>query len=263
MSPIRFLPLLAAVLGMLAAAQAGAGTLQQVLARGTLRVGVVVAAPWTILDEETAELAGFEIDVARKLAADLDVEVEFVRYAHDRLVRAVEANEIDIIAAGLTISPERLRHVNFSQPYATGGIGMATNIMSTASVDRLENLNSPEFTIAVMAESTGEDLARRILSRARIEPYRSEADAAAALVAGDADVYLDEEPIPTFLALENPRTVDAPLREPLLETRSAFAVVKGDPDFVFYLNAWIEAREADTWLPTTYAYWFESLRWRD
>jgi polar amino acid transport system substrate-binding protein len=54
-----------------------------------------------------------------------------------------------------------------------------------------------------------------------------------------------------------------PLARPLLETRAAFAVAKGDADFLAYLNAWIEAREADTWLPATHAFWFETLRWRD
>ena len=42
-----------------------------------------------------------------------------------------------------------------------------------------------------------------------------------------------------------------------------FAVGKGDPDFLAFLDAWIEAREADTWLPTTHRYWFRTLQWRD
>jgi len=249
--------------GLAASLPADAGTLQQVLARGNIRVGISLAAPWAMRDADSGELSGFEIDVARKLAADLDVAVEFVRYDNDRLVRALEAGEIDLIAAGMTISVDRARHVNFSRPYATGGVRMATNIQATADVARLEDLNDPAYTIAVMADSVSEDLARRIMSRARIEPYRSEEDAAAALLTGKAHVYLDEEPVPTFLALEHPSIVDVPTSQLLVEARSAFAVVKGDPDFVFFLNAWIEAREADTWLPTTHEYWFGTLRWRD
>ena len=74
---------------------------------------------------------------------------------------------------------------------------------------------------------------------------------------------LDQEPVPTFLALAHPDVVDVPVNRPLLETRSAFAVGKGDPDFLAFLDAWIEAREADTWLPTTHRYWFRTLQWRD
>jgi polar amino acid transport system substrate-binding protein len=40
-------------------------------------------------------------------------------------------------------------------------------------------------------------------------------------------------------------------------------VTKGDPDFLAFLNAWIVAREADTWLPTLHRHWFRTLEWRD
>jgi ABC-type amino acid transport substrate-binding protein len=69
--------------------------------------------------------------------------------------------------------------------------------------------------------------------------------------------------VPTFLSLENPGVVDLPLAEPLLVSRAGFAVGKGDPDFLAFLNAWITAHEADTWLPTTTGYWFKSLRWQE
>jgi polar amino acid transport system substrate-binding protein len=75
--------------------------------------------------------------------------------------------------------------------------------------------------------------------------------------------YVEDEPIPTFLALENPGVIDVPMARPLLVSRAGFAVNKGDPDFLAFLNAWITAREADTWLPTTASYWFKSLAWQE
>jgi len=259
----RLFPVLAMLLSLFAVSgPVSAGTLQQVLTRGTLRVGVTLAEPWAMRDD-AGEYSGFEVDVARKLAADMDVEVEFRRYDYDALVRAIEANEIDLIAAGFTITPERALHVNFSNPYATGGISMATNVETTANVARLEELNSPDFTIAAIADSVAEDLAARVLPRARLETWRSEEDAIAALLSGDADVYLEQEPIPSFLELEYPRQVDVPIADPLLPAHNAFAVTRGDPDFLAFLNAWIIARDADTWLSTTHHYWFRALEWRD
>ncbi len=260
--PLNWLRITAALLALPVCGTAGAEKLQDVLTRGEIRVGVTLAAPWAIRDED-GEYRGFEIDVARRLAADLDVEVAFRRYEFGELIRALESGEIDIIASGLTISPERARHVNFSQPYAIGGIGIATNLASTAEVGRLEDLDDPQFSIAVLDRSVAAELAQRVLPSARIETFATEDEAAEALIAGEVDIYLDEEPIPTFLALAHPDVIDVPVSRPLLETRSAFAVGKGDPDFLAFLNAWIEAREADTWLPTTHRYWFRSLQWRD
>jgi polar amino acid transport system substrate-binding protein len=240
---------------------AAAAPLRQVLTSGKLRVGIVLAAPWAFR-AESGVLEGFEIDVATRLAADLDVTPEFVVYDYGELIPAIEAGEIDIVAAGLSITPERALHVNFSRPYATGGIGMATNIETTAAVDRLEALDSPDYRIAVLQGSVAAALLERILPRAAVESFEAADQAAAALLAGRVDAYLDDEPIPTFLALENPRSVDNPITRPLLETRSAFAVAKGDPDFLAYLAAWIEAHEADTFLPSSHQYWFKSLEWR-
>jgi polar amino acid transport system substrate-binding protein len=261
----RLRPLIFTFVGMatalLGSSMTLAGTLQQVLSRGNIRVGVTLAEPWTLRDED-GDYDGFEVDVARKLAADMGVDVEFLRYDYDEIVRALESGEIDLIAAGLTVTPERALHVNFSNPYAVSGIGIASNLEATSDVETLEQLNAPEYTVATVSDSIAEDLAQRILPRATHRSFLSEVDASEAVVNGDVDVYLEQEPIPSFLAVEYRFQVDA-RSEPLLPSPSAFAVGKGDPDFLAFLNAWIVAREADTWLPTVHRHWFRTLEWQD
>ena len=168
-----------------------------------------------------------------------------------------------MIAAGLTITPERALHVNFSQPYAESGIALATHLERTANVADMERARQRRIY----------DRGRRELRRRgartppggpvrgcrylhpsrppakRYSPVRSTATSRTS-------------PCPTFLALENPGVIDVPTARPLLASRAGFAVNKGDPDFLAFLNAWIVAREADTWLPTTASYWFKSLHWR-
>jgi polar amino acid transport system substrate-binding protein len=248
----------ACVLGGSAAAR----DLQEVLNAGTLRVGVTLFAPWAAR-ATGGELVGFEVDVARQLAADMGVEAQILPYDVDRLIPALESGEIDIIAAGLTITPERALHVNFSAPYAESGIGLATHVERTASVTDVAALDSETFTIAAVEDSVGAELARRLWPRARVQVFPSIEAASNALLAGDVHGYVEDEPVPTFLALENPAVIDVPTGRPLLVSPAGFAVGKGDPDFLAFLNAWITAREADTWLPTTASYWFESLRWRE
>jgi polar amino acid transport system substrate-binding protein len=242
--------------------QAAARDLQEVLNSGTLRVGVTLFAPWAV---RTAggELVGFEVDVARQLAADMGVEAQLLAYDVDRLVPALESGEIDLIAAGLTITPERALHVNFSAPYAESGVGLATHVERTANVTDAAALDSETFTIAAVEDSVGAQLARRLWPRARVQLFPSAEAASKALLAGEVHGYVEDEPVPTFLALENPGVVDVPTGRPLLVSPAGFAVNKGDPDFLAFLNAWITARNADTWLPTTASYWFESLRWQE
>jgi polar amino acid transport system substrate-binding protein len=247
---------------MALAGEAPARELQDVLNTGTLRVGVTLFAPWAARGSDN-ELVGFEVDVARQLAADLGVKAQLLAYDVDRLVPALEAGEIDIIAAGLTITPERALHVNFSQPYAESGIALATHVTRTANVTDIGALDNQEFTIAAVEGSVGATLAQRLWPRARVQTFTSVAAASEALLAGEVHGYVEDEPVPTFLALENPGVIDVPTARPLLASRAGFAVIKGDTDFLAFLNAWIVAREADTWLPTTASYWFKSLRWRE
>jgi polar amino acid transport system substrate-binding protein len=259
MARIAAAMVLAAIVG---GGDAAARDLQEVLNSGTLRVGVTLYPPWAARTAD-GELIGFEVDVARQLAADMGVRAQLFPYDVERLIPALESGEIDLIAAGLTITPERALHVNFSQPYAESGIGLATHIESTAQVKDTAALNSESFTIAAVEDSVGLELAARLWPRARIRAFPSVVAASEALLAGEVHGYVEDEPVPTFLSLENPTVVDVPVGRPLLVSRAGFAVNKGDPDFIAFLNAWIVARESDTWLPTTASYWFKSLRWRE
>jgi polar amino acid transport system substrate-binding protein len=258
----RMLAALVLAASLAASADAAARPLQDVLNHGTLRVGVALFPPWAMRADKN-DLGGFEIDVAKKLAEDMGVKADIVVYEWNRLIPALEADEIDIIAAGMTITPERALKVNFSNPYETGGITLATNVGSTANAKSLDDLNSSRYRFGVVDKSIAATLAERVLPDAKLATFKNAEEAEAALVAGKIDGLLEEQPGPAYLALEHPGKIDVPLSRPLLETRSGFAVAKGDADFLAFLDAWIIAREADTWLPSTYHYWFESLRWRD
>ncbi len=252
----------AALTMLVCAGNTAARDLQDVLNTGTLRVGVTLFAPWAERGRN-GELVGFEVDVTRQLAADLGVEAVLLPYEVDRLIPALESGEIDLIAAGLTITPERALHVNFSNPYAESGIALATHLERTAAVNDVTALNDESFTIAAVEGSVGVELARRLWPRARVRVFASAEQAGNALIAGEVHGYVEDEPVPTFLALENPGVIDVPMGRPLLASPAGFAVNKGDPDFLAFLYAWITAREADTWLPTTLSYWFKSLAWQE
>lgn len=239
-----------------------ARTLQEILNEGEIRVGVVLLMPWAVRTGP-GELIGFEIDVANELADDLGVDVDIRVYPEERIIGALEAGEVDLIAAGLTITPERALHVNFSNPYSTTGISMATNQETTVLVSDIADFDDAEYILATVTGSEAAELVARVFPQAESREFETVDAASAALIAGDVDAYLEEEPIPSYLALENPSTISAPLSGPLVQRRAGFAINKGDPDFLAYLNAWITSREADTWLPTIHGYWFSSLRWRE
>lgn len=63
------------------------------------------------------ELVGFDVELMHRLAARLDVRLEFVPYTFDSVVEQLDSGEIDLAMSGLVIKPERLLAVGFSRPY--------------------------------------------------------------------------------------------------------------------------------------------------
>lgn len=245
------------------AAQPAVATLNfsQILASHKLRIGTYLAAPYAVKDT-TGKLTGSEVDIGERLAKDMGVTPDIRIYEWEQLLPALQRGEIDIIVAGLSVTPQRALQVYFSNPYASSGVSIATNTKLTSGFSSLESLNKPEVAIGVLPGSISEQVARDIFSKASIKTFPDEAQAEAALVKGLLHAFVRSEPGPRFLALKHPKEVDVPISRPLLSTREAFAVRRGDSDFVNFLNAWIVAREADAWLTSTRKYWFESLDWQ-
>ncbi len=237
------------------------GTLKHVLKTHTLRVGVSLFTPWTLKNQK-GELIGFEIDVANQLAKDLGVEVDLKVFDWKDIIPALLNEQIDIVVAGMTITPQRALKVSFSQPYADSGVGLATNVTLTKGFTGLQDLNLPTTKIAAISKTVSEDLVRRIFPKAKLTSYSSSQEAIQALLDGQVHGYVEHNPIPTFLAIDHPQKVDEPLSRPLLRTFAGFAVNHGNPDFLNFLNAWITAHEADGWLDSAQDYWFESVDWR-
>lgn len=235
----------------------------QVLAAHTLRVGVFPATPYVIKGKD-GQLTGSEVDIAKRLAKDMGVDVKFQQYAQwEQLIPALQRGDIDIIVSGLSITPERALQVYFSRPYASSGIGIATNTKLTAGFTSIDDLNRPSVAIGVLSGTVSEQVARELFDKASIKTFSDESKVEDALLKGLLHAYVRSEPAPRFLALRHPKLIDVPVAKPLLTTREAFAVRKGDSDFINFLNAWIEARSADAWLGSTHRYWFETLDWQE
>ena len=237
------------------------GTLESILENGTLRVGVSLFTPWT-LKTKNGDIVGFEIDVAKQLAKDLGVKPEFHVLDWEKIIPTLLNRKIDIIIAGIVITPQRALKVNFSQPYDSSGIGLATNISLTKTFKGSKDLNKPDVTIASVTGTIAEDLTRRVFPKATLKTFATSQEAIQAVTKGKVHGYVEHKPITTFLVLDHPETVDEPLSKPLLETKAGFAINKGDPDFINFLNAWIISHKADTWLASAHKYWFDTLDWQ-
>ena len=90
--------------------------IDKVMRKGTLRVGLSSFVPWAMQDKK-GEWIGFEIDVAKKLAEDMGVKIEFVPTKWEGLIPSLLTGKFDLIIAGMTGTPQRALKINFTNPY--------------------------------------------------------------------------------------------------------------------------------------------------
>lgn len=252
---------LVALLAMatLTAATARAELLAEIAERGTLRVGTALNIPWAMHDQ-AGEPFGFEVDMAAKLATDLEVTLELVELPFAELLEALEAGSVDMVAAGLSITPERARRVAFSDPYMGTDVGVVVRIADLAARADLIGFDDPAVTVAAVAGTTTEIAATRTLPTASLQLHPTVGDSITAFLEGTATVLVAETPVPDLLLTENPEVFTV-LPDSLLGTVQAFAVRPDEPRFLTYLDNWLVAYEAAGVLEATRQYWFGGQDW--
>lgn len=256
----RFLVRLATLAFALISATAAADALDDIVERGTIRIGVSEFVPWTM---KTADggLVGFEVDVAKRIAADMGVKADLRLYEWDEIIPALQKGEIDVIAGGMVMTAERALQVNFTRPTGQSGIGIATNTEMTKDIDSFAELDAPEIIVATVGDTYAASVAEMFFNSASVNTFKTVEQAEQQVLRGRAHVYLAGMTEARFLALRHPDTIDVPVDQPLVAQSEGLAVAKGKQELLNFLNTWVTARQTDKWLPTTRDYWFESMAW--
>ena len=105
---------------------------------GVLSVGSEIAyAPFEFFQEGTEIEDGLDIDLARAIAEELGVEVEFINTGFDGIILALQTEEFDILMSAMTIRPDREEEIDFV-PYITVGTGI---VVPTGNPDNITGLD--------------------------------------------------------------------------------------------------------------------------
>lgn len=161
-----------------------AQSINDLVSKGVIRIGVNSAAPPFSIVNTSGGVEGYDVDVGNAIADYLGVKAEFTPYATAARIPALESGKVDVVIGTLTPTPERARVVMFTMPYVTFSTnvvaGAGTNITSfddlkgkTVSVAR----GTPQETALVAAAPQGTNIAR----------FDDDSIAIQALASGQAD----------------------------------------------------------------------------
>ncbi|WP_028574795.1 transporter substrate-binding domain-containing protein [Desulfonatronovibrio hydrogenovorans] len=237
-------------------------TLEQILKRGVIRVGMSTFVPWAMQNKE-GEFIGFEIDVATRLAQDMGVRVEFIPTRWSGIIPALLTGKFDVIIGGMGIRPDRNLKVNFSIPYDHTGMSMVAHQEKAKGFSSLEDFNRSDVTVAARLGTTAAAAAGDFLPKASLRLFDDEAQAVQELLNGRVHAVVASAPLPAFQALMHPNRLFVPFEGTFTKEPIGFAVRKGDPDTLNFFDNWIRFVQADGWLEKRKKYWFETRDWED
>lgn len=237
----------------------GESAIEQIIKRGTIRVGLDVFVPWAMKDKK-GELIGFEVDVAKKLAEDAGLKLELVPTEWSGIIPALLAGKFDMIIGGMTVTAERNLKINFSNAYYFTGQGLLANKKMVENM-ALSDFNDAKITLAARMGSTAALTAKKVFPNATLRLFDTEPAAVQEVRNGRVHAMVAGQPLPAQQALASPDVLIA-YPDMLMQEPIAMGLRKGDVDTLNFLNNWITQAQASGWIKERFEYWFENTDWQ-
>lgn len=176
-------------------------------------------------------VVGIDVDIAKEIAADLGVELEIQDMAFDGIINAIKSGKGSFGAAGMSITEERKKNVDFSIEYAQTKLYVL--VMATETeIKTPDNLTG--MTIGVQTGTTSDTLASGI-EGAQISRYGNFLDAATALKSGKVRAVVVDELTSNEILAANTDLIK--LADPLAEEAYAICIQKGNTTLLDAVNA--------------------------
>ncbi len=237
-------------------------TLEGILKRGELRVGFESGYVPFEMTNKKGEFIGFDMDFGRRLAKSMGVKFVPVNTAWDGIIPALVTGKFDIIMGGMTITQERNLKVNFADPYIVVGQTILLNKKHKDEVKSYKDLNNPKFILTSRMGTTGEQPIKKYIPKATYKGFESEAEAGLEVINGKADALVYDLPFCGFLYGSQGKDKTVFLNEPFTYEPLAWAINRGDPDFLNYLNNFLRQSKGDGFYDRMYKKCITGTKWK-
>ena len=241
------LGILAAVLSGLAPAlaQKAVPRLEQVKAAGLVRVCI-----WpdyyaiTFRNPRRGQLEGLDIDLSQALAADLGVGLAHIESSFTRFAEDLERDRCDVAMFGVAVTEARAAQVDFTQPYLRSGVHAVTT-KTSRRIREWGDIDQRGIVCAVQRGTFMERVMRDYLKQAQLLVIDPPKTREVEVQSGRADVFVTDYPYGRRMLFQHEwaRLVSPP--QPIAPTPYAYAVKKGEPEWLARLDAFVAAIKRD------------------
>jgi polar amino acid transport system substrate-binding protein len=236
-------------------------TLESILKKGELRVGFEAGYMPFEMTNKKGGFVGFDIDMAKEMAKAMGVKFVPVNTAWDGIIPSLITDKFDIIMSGMTVTQERNLKINFANPYIIVGQSILINKKHKGKINSYKDLNNPKYTVTSKLGTTGEQAVKRLIPKCTYKSFETEPEAALEVVNGKADAFVYDLPYCVVFMGQQGAGKLVFLDKPFTFEPLAWAVRKGDPDFMNWLNNFLNQIKNDGRYDRIYNKWIKSTGW--
>ncbi|GBC62242.1 amino acid ABC transporter substrate-binding pro tein [Desulfonema ishimotonii] len=236
-------------------------TIEDILKRGELRVGFEAGyMPFEMTDKK-GNFVGFDVDMAKEMAKAMGVKFVPINTAWDGIIPSLITGKFDIIMSGMTVTQERNLKINFADPYIIMGQTILLNKKHEGAVKSYKDLNDPKFIVTSKLGTTGEQAVKRHIPKCTYKSFETETEAFLEVANGKADAYVYDQANCVVLMAQQGEGKVVFLDKPFTYEPLAWAVRKGDPDFLNWLDNFLRQMKNDGRYERIYNKWIKSVEW--
>lgn len=195
---------------------------------------------------EDGKIVGIDADIAAAIAEKLDANLTIEHIDFDSIVTGVKGGKYDFGMAGMTVNPDRLEQVDFTESYATGI--QVVIVKEDSNIKSADDLfaDGANTRIGVQLGTTGDIYTTEDIEKAKlgtVERYNKGADAIMALNSGKVDcVVIDREPAKAFVKANEGLKI---LETEYAVEDYAIAVSKNNPELYEDINNAVKELKED------------------
>ncbi|MCL2756632.1 MAG: transporter substrate-binding domain-containing protein [Coriobacteriia bacterium] len=229
----------------------------KLIKEGTLIIGSDCDYPPFIEMNWMNKPIGFEYELMNLIGKNLGVKIKYLPPQNfDTLIATVAAGGVmDVGVSSFTITPDRLKEVDFCIPYFNSN--QAIVALKTSNLTNYSQLAGK--VIGVQSGTTGEEWARENLPTATIKPFNQTSEALLALAAGDIYAAIYDEPVAKKHMSGNTWTQCELVQVIATNEQYGFAVAKDNPELRDALNQALRDLKKDGSFDKLFAKYFPGV----
>ena len=228
-----------AMLMLLTVGTVFAGHLEDIAARGTIRIGTTGDyIPMSYRNPKTGAYEGIDAELSQLIADSLGVKIEYVPTSWPTLTADTLAGKFDIALCGISRNYARAKTMAMSDAYGEGAFGktILCRKSDAPKYQSLADIDKPEVRVMINPGGTNEKFAHANLKKAKLIVHQENADIPRQVAEGNADIMITET-VEAARYIELNDKLAAPLmKAPFTRHSCGILMQKGDQEFLNYIN---------------------------